>query len=310
MALAHALGLIAAVIGIILFAWLASGITIVHAHHKAVLERFGRYRRTIGPGLHLTLRFVHTLQRVDERECMLDVAADALTADDVAVGVDVATYYECIDARRFVYDVSNPELAVARLVETHVRNLVRELPLEELLNGAGRVTAALTAALDEATQAWGIHVTRVEIARIELSAELADSIAEKAAAERNRQARVAEEETTALVEAIRAEAVHQARLRDSEVEQTMLLMGIEREAAAVRVRADAEYYREQALARAEAETIRIISSALRQAWSGSEPANLHYLDASRPEEAECATPPLPPPEPQRIENGSVEVHQA
>ncbi len=228
---------------VVVVAWLASGIRVVHADHRAVIERFGRYRRTVDPGLHLTLRFVHTVHQIDLRELVVDVSTDLLTADDVTVGVDLAVFAACIDPRRFVYDVADFPLAVTRLTETHLRSLARELTLDDLLNDAGRATTELARSLDEVTRTWGAQINRVEMARIDLPAEVAEAMKERAAAERYREALLSEELAVVEAAAIKAEGELQARLRRSEVRQTLLLMEAEREATAVRVMADAERYR-------------------------------------------------------------------
>ena len=179
------IALVAAIVFLVLFvAWLASGIRVVHADHRAVIERFGRYRKTVDPGLHLTLRFVHTVHQVDLRGVVVDVATDALTSDDVSVGVDLAVFAACSDPRRFVYDVADFPLAVTRMAETHLRGLARELTLDDMLNDTGRVTTELARSLDEVANSWGAQVHRVEVARIELPAEIADAMKERASATR------------------------------------------------------------------------------------------------------------------------------
>ncbi len=93
-----ALALVLIALALLLIGWVISGIRVVHAHHRGVLERFGRYRKVVGPGPHLTLRLVHTLQTVDERETVHDVPVDVLTGDDIPVALDLAVLWECSDA--------------------------------------------------------------------------------------------------------------------------------------------------------------------------------------------------------------------
>ena len=259
--MALALVLIALVLLLVL-GWVVSGIRVVHAHHRGVLERFGRYRKVIGPGPHLTLRFVHTLHLVDERETVQDVPVDVLTGDDIPVALDLAVLWECSDARRFVYDVGDFGLAVSRLLEHHVRGLVRQMTVDELLSGDNRLTDELTPSLDEVALTWGARVTRIELCRIVLPEEVSEAMTELAAAQRHRLAVLLEEEAVLQVEAVRAEGEHQARLRRAEVRQALLLMEAERKAETIRVLADAERYREQAVARGHADAIRIVSNAV------------------------------------------------
>ncbi len=200
--MALALVLIALVLLLVL-GWVASGIRVVHAHHRGVLERFGRYRKVIGPGPHLTLRFIHTLHLVDERETVQDVPVDVLTGDDIPVALDLAVLWECSDARRFVYDVGDFGLAVSRLLEHHVRGLVRQMTVDELLSGDDRLTDELTPSLDEVALTWGARVTRVELCRIVLPEEVSEAMTELAAAQRHRLAVLLEEEAVLQVEAVR-----------------------------------------------------------------------------------------------------------
>jgi len=253
---------LSALVLLLVIGWVASGIRVVHAHHRGVLERFGRYRKVIGPGPHLTLRLVHTIHIVDERETVQDVPVDVLTGDDIPVALDLAVLWECSDPRRFVYDVGDFGVAVSRLLEHHVRGLVRQLTVDELLSGDSRLTDELTHSLDEVALTWGARVTRVELCQVVLPEEVSVAMTELAAAQRHRLAVLVEEESALEIEAVRAEGEHQARLRRSEVRQALLLMEAERKAEAIRILADAERYREQSRARGQADAIRIVSNAV------------------------------------------------
>jgi len=257
-----ALALVLIALALLLIGWVVAGIRVVHAHHRAVLERFGRYRKVIGPGPHLTLRLVHTLHTVDERETVQDVAVDVLTRDDIPVALDLALLWECSDARRFVYDVDDFGMAVSRLLEHHVRGLVRQMTVDELLSDGTRLSQELTRSLDEVALTWGAKITRIELCRITLPEEVNEAMTELAAAQRHRIAALVEEEAALELEAVRAEGEHQARLRRSEVRQALLLMEAERKAEAIRILADAERYREQSRARGKADAIRIVSNAV------------------------------------------------
>jgi regulator of protease activity HflC (stomatin/prohibitin superfamily) len=242
--------------------WLASGLRVVRAEHRAVIERFGRYRRTAEPGLTLTLRFLDVVQVVDLREVVQDVTVDAMTADDVHLTFEIAVFHACTDARRYVYDITDFPVALARLVETYLRGLVREQPLEGVLAGIDHVGEVLLRSVAEVAETWGACVTRLDLVRVELPRELSEALAARAAAEQRTEARLAEERAAILADALRTEAEHQARLRRAEIRQTLLLMEAEREAEALRMAVDAERYRQETLARAQADAIRIVSVAV------------------------------------------------
>jgi regulator of protease activity HflC (stomatin/prohibitin superfamily) len=254
--LGAALALVAAL------AWVASGLRVVRAEHRAVIERFGRYRRTAEPGLTMTLRFLDVVQIVDLREIVQDVTVDAMTADDVQITFEIAVFHACTDARRYVYDITDFPVALARLVETYLRGLVREQTLEGLLAGIDRVGQVLLRSVAEVAETWGACVTRLDLVRLELPRELSEALAARAAAEQRTEARLAEERAAILADALRTEAEHQARLRRAELRQTLLLMESEREAEALRMAVDAERYRQETLARAQADAIRIVSVAV------------------------------------------------
>jgi len=260
MALALMLG--AALALVVVLAWLASGLRVVRAEHRAVIERFGRYRRTAGPGLTLTWRFLDVLHIIDQREIVQDVTVDAMTADDIAITLEVAVFYACTDPRRYLYDISDFPVALSRLVETHLRGLIREQTLEAALAGIDRIGQVLLRSVAEVAETWGACATRVDLVRVELPRELNEAMAARAAAEQRTEARLAEERGVILADALRAEAEHQARLRRAELRQTLLLMEAEREAEALRMAADAERYHQETMARAQATAIRIVSAAI------------------------------------------------
>ena len=294
MALALMLGAALALAAVL--AWLASGLRVVRAEHRAVIERFGRYRRTAEPGVTLTLRFLDLVQVVDLREIVQDVTVDALTADDVPITFEIAVFHACNDARRYVYDITDFPVALARLVETHLRGLVREQTLEALLAGIDRVGEVLLRSVSEVAETWGASATRLDLLRIELPRELNDAMAMKAAAEQRTEARLAEERAAILAEALRSEAEHQARLRRAELRQTLLLMEAEREAETLRLAADAERYHQETLARAQADAIRIVSAAIPP--PALLPAAEEELEAES-EELEAESEELPPCQPGR-----------
>ena len=277
--MALALALIA--LPILVAVWLASGVRVVHEDHKAVVERFGRYRKTLGPGLHLTLRFIHRVRLVDVRETVTDVVTQVLTRDDVAVELDLAVFHACIDPRRSLYDVDDVPVGIARLAEIHCRGLVRTMLLQDLIDGDGLPTE-LARCVGEVADTWGVRVTRVETTGMGLPDGVQEAMREKAVAERYRAALVAEEEAAVMAAAIKAEGSHQGRLRQAEVNQVITSMRVERESRAMRVLADADRYRQQAIARAQADAIRIVGSAIQAGWAAPERVGVKYLEVQSP----------------------------
>ena len=266
-------------VALLVAAWVVSGVRVVRPYERAVVERFGRYQKTAGPGVRLALPLVHRLRRVDTREHLTDVRADCLTQDDVEVTVDAAVSYACVDARRFVYDVADPQLAVARTAETTLRNLVGLLPLD-LLERDDHLSEELLRCLHEVGEEWGLRASRVDILRIDLPSDVLAAMHERAASERRRVALALEAENEVQLAVARAEAECRARRVHAEADKELLILEAEAEAEATRVLADAARYRQQSIARAQAEAIQIVSAAIGS--QGPELVAVKYLETLIP----------------------------
>jgi regulator of protease activity HflC (stomatin/prohibitin superfamily) len=296
---------------VLVAAWVVSGIRVVRPSQRAVVERFGRYRRSVGPGVRLALPLVHRLRRVDGRLRVADVRAECLTEDDVEVTVDVAVSYACVDARRFLYDVADPERAVARASERTLRNLVGLLALEALERDE-HLSDELLRCLKELGEDWGVQISRVDVVRIELPTDVLAAMHERAASERHRAALVVEAENEVRLAVARTEAECQAKRVQAEAEKDLLILEAEAEAEATRVLADAARYRQESVARAQAEAIKIVSAAI--SGQGANLVAVKYLEALVPlgeARAPAGVPPLAelaallqPPDPPT--NGSTE----
>jgi regulator of protease activity HflC (stomatin/prohibitin superfamily) len=255
---------------------------VVRPYERAVLERFGRYRKTSGPGLQMTLPLVHKLVRVDSREQLVDVGAYCVTQDNVAVGLDLAVSYRCVDPRRYVYDVADPGLAVSRSAETNLRKLVGLLTLEDLVDRISPLCSELTLGVNELVEPWGVAVTRVELPRIDLPPDLVDAMQQMATSERTRVALVTQAENDAQVAVAQADAASRARLVEAEAQRKVTIVEAEAEAAASKVHADAARYRQECLARAQADAIRIVSAAIREGTQGPDLIAVKYVEALVP----------------------------
>jgi regulator of protease activity HflC (stomatin/prohibitin superfamily) len=276
---------------VLLAAWAVSGIRVVRPSERAVVTRFGRYRKSVGPGIRLALPFVHRLRRVDGRLRVADVRAECLTDDDIEVTIDVAVSYACVDARRFLYDVADPERAVARASERTLRNLVGLLALEALERDE-HLSEELLRCLKELGEDWGVQISRVDVVRIELPTDVLAAMHQRAASERHRAALVVEAENEVRLAVARVEAECRAKRVQAEAEKDLLILEAEAEAEATRVLADAARYRQESVARAQAEAIRILSVAI----SGQAPelVAVKYLEALVPL-GDAATPAGLPP---------------
>ncbi|MHC4537830.1 MAG: SPFH domain-containing protein [Planctomycetota bacterium] len=167
---------------------LAKSITVVHQAEKVIIERFGRYKETLDPGLKFIVPFIDNISaRIDMRETVLDIAPQpVITKDNVTVTVDAVVYYYVTDARAVRYEVANFNIAVSKLAQTSLRNLIGDMQLDESLTSREVINTSLREILDEATDRWGVKVTRVEVKEIEPPRDIADAMSKQMKAEREK----------------------------------------------------------------------------------------------------------------------------
>ncbi len=159
------------------------------------MERFGRYDRTVDPGLRLILPFIERIRRVDMREQVVDVPPqEVITEDNVVVTVDAVVYYRATDPVKLRYNVANFILAATKLAQTNLRNIIGDMDLDEALTSREAINTQLRQVLDEATDVWGTQVVRVEIQRIDPPPDVTEAMHRQMKAERDRRAIVTEAE--------------------------------------------------------------------------------------------------------------------
>src|SRR3989442_6773716 len=159
--------IVLAVLAFLLFVLALTSIKIVRPYQRGVVERLGRYRGTVDPGLRIIVPFVDRVHMVDMREQVVEVPAqEVITSDNVVVSVYAVIYHEATDAQRLMYNVANFEKAVTKLAQTNLRNLIRDMHLDDALTSSAKINTQLRDILDDATDNWGVRVLRVEIQRI------------------------------------------------------------------------------------------------------------------------------------------------
>ncbi len=214
---------------------LAKSVTVIHQAEKGIVERFGRFKEILDPGLKFIIPFMDSLSaRVDLRETVLDIAPQpVITKDNVTVTVDAVVYYFVTDAKAVRYEVANFSNAVSKLAQTNIRNVVGEMSLDETLTSRERINAALTTTLDEATDKWGVKVTRVEVKEIEPPHDISEAMSKQMKAEREKRAVILEAEAYRQKQILEAEGDKQNAILVAEGARQSAILRAEGEAQAI-----------------------------------------------------------------------------
>ena len=256
------------VVGILVIVVLSQAIFVVRQFERGVVATFGRFAHTVDPGLTFIMPFVQTLDRVDMRETVLDVnPQEVITEDNVVVTVDAVIYFEVTDPFRRVYNVTDFRLAAMKLAQTNLRNVIGDLELDETLTSRETINAQLRAILDDATDKWGVRVTRVELQRIDPPRDITEAMSRQMKAERNKRAAILE-----------AEGVRESAILEAEGQRQAAILEAEGQAQAIREVADAEKFREIAVAEGQAKAIVNVYSAIHEGDPTHDLLAIKYLE--------------------------------
>ncbi len=224
-----------AILAVVILITLSKSIIIIRQAEKGIVERFGRYRETLDPGLRFLVPFADALRaRIDMRETVLDIEPQAvITKDNVGVTVDAVVYYYVTDAKAVRYEVANFYVAISKLAQTNLRNLVGDMSLDETLASRERINSSLRTTLDEATDKWGVKVTRVEVKEILPPKDITEAMSKQMKAEREKRATILDAEAYRQKQILEAEGDKQNAILVAEGDRQSAILRAEGEAKAI-----------------------------------------------------------------------------
>src|SRR5665213_625632 len=225
------IGIVLIVIAVVVVFIAGRTLRIVPQARAGIIERFGRYRKTLTPGLNIVVPFIDRLRPlIDLREQVVSFPPQpVITEDNLVVGIDTVLYFQVTDAKAVTYEIANYIQGIEQLTVTTLRNLIGGMDLEHALTSREEINAHLRGVLDEATGKWGIRVNRVELKSIDPPASIKDSMEKQMRAERDKRAAI-----------LTAEGFKQSQILTAEGEKQSAILKAEGGAQAAVVRADGE----------------------------------------------------------------------
>ncbi|MFN8171998.1 MAG: SPFH domain-containing protein [Candidatus Nanopelagicales bacterium] len=249
-------GIVVFVVVLFVLITLIRTIVIVRQADTAIVERLGRYSRTLTPGLSILVPVIDRIrQRVDMREQVASFPPQpVITEDNLVVSIDTVIYFQVTDPKAATYEISSYLVGIEQLAVTTLRNVIGSMDLEQALTSRDQINGELRGVLDEATGKWGIRVNRVELKAIDPPASVQEAMEKQLKAERERRAAI-----------LTAEGQKQAAILNAEGDKQSEVLAAEADAQAAVLRAEGEAKARIIAADAEAQAVRTIYEGLRSA---------------------------------------------
>ena len=167
------------------------GVRIINQYERGVVQRLGRFRKILDPGLHVIIPYIDTMRNVDVRTTPMDVPKqEVITKDNVTVNVDAVVYFRVIDAKKAVFETTNYAYATSTFAQTALRDVTGNFDLDELLSKRNEISRQIKEIVDAQTDKWGIDIESVKLQNIELPSDMKRAMAKQAEAERERRAAI------------------------------------------------------------------------------------------------------------------------